>query len=51
MNSKFLAFGVAGALIYMGVSGTLGNPKLGTAALALGTIIAAKQTPFLNTMV
>jgi len=48
MNSdKFIALGVAGALIYVATA-VAKKPPVRTALLAVGAVIAARQVPVLN---
>lgn len=49
MNSKFIAIGIAGALIYISMEGMVKNKALNTGLMAVGAVMAAKQIPMVNT--
>lgn len=51
ISPKFMAIGVAGALIYVSMEGFIGNKTVNTAMLAVGAVIAAKQLPFVSNYV
>lgn len=50
-KQKFIAIAVAGGVIYLASTGKVKSPVANTAMIAVGSIVALRQLPFVGTYI